>query len=556
MLKDRKFSSAQIAIGLVIFNIAFYMLFPMPGFRRWDGLMTATTIAHFSDTPWQVILFFAHTLIIPITQFFNWAVPPADPLVITAFREVCFSALNVVIIYLFFRHYLKKDLPALLLAMAYIFCHAHWQFTTGGEEKDSMLILNMVYLIGFFQFKGWLNLNIEIFKPHQPNTNSPQSWVRRMQVEIILGIVLAVSIMIHLENGLLVITTIIMYLMRKNFYRNFRTEFSELMRIMTTAGVLLLIWFSIVLFGINRITSMSGVLRWLMEYHATGEFFNTDIHFTDQFVWAYQGFRRFLVGKHFEHEMMGLEAIAATMIAVILLIRSYRHAPRIIGMTLIYIGLLTAHFFFWLPWDPEQWNPVVFCGFIVLSPAVFTTRSNKPTLVACGLVAVLAMVNFGSYHKSSEKYRPIVEQNILNNSDRVKGFNGLFLRNIPYANLAQLVAQDTKPGALIFLDQRHLANHLLIYSDLIPIIIRYLDKDDELLRNEYYLSQLSMHFYKPPFTQSEINLMLQSGREAYYLTNRKTSVNYLQNSFSVDLEIIQNFNLNNFRLYKLNPVQE
>ncbi len=546
-----KLSPVAIAISLAFFNIALYLLFPMPGFRRWDGLMTATATAHFDTTPWEVLLYFAHTLVIPLTKLFHIIVPELNSMIIPALREVSFSAVNVVIIYYFFRTYLKKDLPAVLLALTYIFCNAHWQFTTGGEEKDTMLVLNMVYLIAFFQYRGWINLGWTFFNPTD-NRDAGQvnrwSWLRP---EYLLGIILALSIMIHLENTLLILTTIVIYLAHKEFYSNTRLEITALLRILLSAGIILLLWFGFVIFGINRISNFSDAVYWLTEYHSSGEFFDANINFYKQYIGAYQGFRRFLVGNHFEHGLLSLEAIVITCIVTVLGIKSYRHAPQLIKPALIYIGILTAHFFFWLPWDPEQWNPVVFAGFILLSPAVFVTKKKIGLYSGLALVLILIAVNIYSYNIDATKYRAIYLENRENNPDRLDGFNGFFLRNIPYANLAQLIDHHTEPGAIIFLDHRHIANHLLIFSDCQPIVSKYINVDSTELRRDYYLSQLSLHFYKPAYLIEELDDAIHSGKNAYYLSNSRRSYRFLSDTFGVKLAVKKQFDLNGFQLMRL-----
>ncbi len=536
-----------MATILAAFNFFFYMLFPMPGFRRWDGLMTATTIAHFGDTPWQVILFFAHTLVIPITQFFNLIFGNADPLLVTSLREVFFSTINIVLIYYFFRNFLKSDFAAIMIGVVYIFCFSHWQFTTGGEEKDTMLVLNIIYLIGFFGLKGWISFGfvprLKLFAARYSN------WFGHHLPDLALGFILAFSIMIHLENGILVITTGIVYLIRKDFYLNFKKQIAEFLIIMLTAGILLLIWFGILIIGVNGITTIAGGLRWLLEYHATGEFFNANIVFTDQLVWAYEGFRRFLIGKYFEHDYLWIEVIVVVSIFIYLVVKSYKYSPEIIWMALIYIGVVSAHFFFWIPWDPEQWNPVAFAGFIVITPALFTYNQYLKRISGI-FVVLLILINCYTYSNLVDRYQKPYQDNKRLNAEYVGGLSGFYVRNLPYSNMAQLTNKFTEPGALILVDHRHLANHLMIYTDLEPIVTQYLDRPDEMLRDDLYLSHLSVHFYKPQISNFELIERITSGNSVYCLSNSERKIN-TSIGHLLKFDILHNFY---FRGYKLSRV--
>lgn len=547
MLGKKPISPRLMATILAAFNFFFYMLFPMPGFRRWDGLMTATTIAHFGETPWQVILFFAHTLVIPITQFFNLILGNADPLLVTSLREVSLSTINVVLMYYFFRNFLKNDVAAIMIGLAYIFCFSHWQFTTGGEEKDTMLVLNIIYLIGFFGLKGWISFGfvprLKLFAARYTN------WFGKHLAEIALGTILAFSIMIHLENGILVITTGIVYLLRKEFYLNYQKQIVEFLTIMLTAGIILLIWFGILIVGVNGITTVAGAMRWLLEYHATGEFFNANIVFTDQLLWAYEGFRRFLIGKYFEHGYLWIEVIVVTSIFIFLVVKSYKYSPEIIRMALIYIGVVSVHFFFWIPWDPEQWNPVAFAGFIVITPALFTSNQYLKRIAGI-FVVLLVVINCFTYSNLADRYQKPYQNNKQINTEYVGGLSGFYLRNLPYSNMAQLTKKFTEPGALILVDHRHLVNHLLIYTDLEPIVTQYLDQPDEKLRKDLYLSQLSVHFYKPQISNLDLIERINSGNSVYCLSNneRKISTNIGQ-----PLQFSELYNFH-FRGYKLSLV--
>ncbi|NQV37286.1 MAG: hypothetical protein HQ509_04665 [Candidatus Marinimicrobia bacterium] len=531
------------------------MLFPMPGYRLWDSLMTATSITYFEETPWRVMLYFAHNLVIPITRLFDILLPGGDPMMVTALRETVFSAFNVALIYLFFRHYLKQNLPAIIIALAYIFCKSHWRFTTGGEEKDIMLVLNIIFMIGFFQLRGWFDSGIKNFSsPEQkPNINIV-AFLKNHFPEIMLGIILAFAIMIHLENGLLILTIPVVYLFDRKFYGNIRKDLTEVFTIMFTAGSILFVWFSVLIFGINEISTLSGAVRWLLEYHYSGEYFDTKVTFIKQYVHAYSGFRRFIIGKYFEHNLLWLESIFITVGTLILAIRSYKYSPQITRLALIYLTFITIHFFFWLPWDPEQWNPVVFVGFLILAPGIFAKKNKLVNYSMLALVGCLAIINFTTHIQQAQKYSTIHDLNRSQNIDYQGGINSHFLKDIPYPNMVQFINTKIESNSIILVEKRHVANHFLMYTSHIPTVIKYLDKNENILKRKYYLSQLSLWFYKPKYSSDELKDILKFGnRNIYYLSSKSPDRTNILEKLNAKSEFIYSIGLRNFVLYQLRP---
>ncbi len=535
--------------GLIALNFGLYLLFPMAGYRRWDGLMTATVLSDFGGTPWNVIFYFAHTLVIPITKLFHLSMPSADPLLIATIRETFFSSLNVTLIYLFFRRYLKGEMPALLLGIIYIFCNAHWQFASGGEEKDTMLFFNLIYLIGLMEVKGWTEFGwLNRLRP----VRSSKHVLGRYLPEIFLGIVLALSFMIHLQNGILVLTTAGIWVARKSFYRNFKKEVLQLAFIFGTAGLLVLVWYGFLIIHINQISTIQGAMEWLFEYHHSGEFFNAKIGFFDQYTGAYSGFRSFIIGEQFNHDELWVEAILVTMFFITMSIYSLKRTPIIAGVALIYIGITTAHFFFWLPWDPEQWNPVVFTGFIILSPSIFLiNRRAVSNAILVIFTICIVLINCSDYASRAKKYQSIRTTNVLTNPNRLAGFNGHFNRYLPLSQIAQLAVSNRDSTDIIIVDRRHLANHLMLNSEIKPVIFKYLDKSDSILRKKYYLSDLSMRFYKPDYSSEEILESIDEGRKVYLLTNKLITSNKIERHWEVELEMIARFGFQGFKLYRL-----
>ncbi len=515
-----------ITLILGISNLVFYMLLPMPGYEDWDPSMAANAIKLFSETPWKILLFFAHNLVIPITKLFDLVIPNADPQMVVALRESFFSALNVSMMYIFLRVFLKKEFPAILLVVGYIFCQGHWRIATGGEEKDIMLFCKIIYLIGFFQFKGWVDLKIKflskIFKINERNLDkSNLFFIKKWRGEYALGIILAFSVMTHLENGILFPTTLFIYLLQKNTWRNIKEQALELTLIFSVASAILVFWYLFLIVGLNGITSFEGVLKWFFEYHLSGVFFKTKIIFLKQYAYASIGLRRFLIGQHFETKHYLFESIMLSIGLLITAWRAYRFSPKIVGAALIYTAFMGGHYFFNVPWLAEAWSGEVFCGFIIIGAGLFAR--DKGLLSFLGLIFVLwlSIGNIYYYNVIAEKYIEMSKINQKSNKNASKGYNGFFLRNFPSSNLAQYVSSIIKPDSILLLDNPLLITHFLNYTDIESINILYLDKGIKELMKKEHLNVLNIHFYKPNLDSKDIISQMRQGRKVYYLCDER-----------------------------------
>ncbi|RMF06904.1 MAG: hypothetical protein D6762_08555, partial [Candidatus Neomarinimicrobiota bacterium] len=352
-----------------------YGLFPFPGFRRWDSLMTATVLHQWERVGLRQIFYFAHTLVIPATRIVALIAPRLDPLVVVSLRETLLAGVNTALLYGFLRQVTGLRSGAFVMALASIFLHGRWLLVTHGEEKEMLLLLQLLLLRW-----GWLCL-----RETSAGRTSPA--LRSFRWEI-LGALMALAVAVHLENGLMVLT-LAMVLVRDSFRKKF--PWNILIRTGGMAFLLALAWFAWLIVGVNHIHTGAGAWRWLMEYHVTGEFFNVNPHLDDQALEAWKGFRRLLMGAQGEHGLLGLELMAGLTLTGLTVVRSWRRDPRSTTLALIFLGMMTLHFFYWLPWDPEQWLPVIPMGSgLILNAWGTFGRRFETLLFALTLVLAIA----------------------------------------------------------------------------------------------------------------------------------------------------------------------
>ncbi len=492
------------ALVLALCTAILYLIFPMPGFRRWDSLMSATIVQDWSTMPSTVIFFFAHTLVLPLTRLVSLMLPGTDPHVVVSIREIIFAALNSALMYWGLYRILKLKRIAFLLTSLTIIFHGRWMFATQGEEKEILLFFQQICVYLTFAYLGWIKHglpNIRHYVFYGP--------------EGILGFTLALSVMAHLENGIMVLTIVSVLgghvLKRKLSWKQF-------LLIGVSALMTGLVWFGFLIVGINGITTVAGALQWLFEYHVTGEFFSVTPHILDQAVEAWTGFRRMLIGETGEGPWMLGEMVLGTVFMIMTIKKAWKKRPGITAFFTLYLGLISFHFFFWLPWDPEQWIPTIFAGMVLVGLGWFTDGSRRKILTLGAVFTFLIFVNGYQYIQAYKSVIPYTNFRRYH-SKEMTGFSGYYLRGTPYPNLVMGLRSFLPDKAIVLVDRRHLANHFRIYTTATPIVITYLDKSNDVLRNQYLLSQLSMAIYKPPLTTAELKTMVDRGVPMFFLTN-------------------------------------
>ncbi|NOZ75881.1 MAG: hypothetical protein GXO90_11015 [FCB group bacterium] len=501
VFRDHRFVFKGIALALLTFII--YFLFPVPGFRRWDSLMSATIVHDWDSMPGSVIFFFAHTLVLPISRLISLLLPDLDPNVVVSLREILFASMNTVLLFWGLNWVLGNSRTAFWLAAITIFFHGRWMFATHGEEKEILLFFQQISVLYTFHYLHWTKYASQVF-----NISTPYI------AEIILGFLLAISVMAHLENGIIVVTIAIVLGISAG---KKQIGWAQFWLIGVSAVSLGLIWFGIIIVSVNGIRTLSGALQWLFEYHVTGEFFTITPHFFNQMVEAWTGFRRLLIGETGEGPWMTVEMVVGFGMLVITIRKAWTRNKRITAFFLIFLGLMTVHFFYWLPWDPEQWVPTIMAGMFLVSLAWFH-EYDKPRLpILIIILVVLIAANGYRYIRDGESVKPYRSFRI-NAGQHIGKVSDWVLRSSPYPNLIAGLRPYLLQDTIVLVDQRHLANHLIIYSSAVPIVTAYLDKTDDVLHKKYLLSQLSLAVYRPEFSTVELKDKIRSGELVYYLT--------------------------------------
>lgn len=483
-------------------SLGVLLLFPFPGSHKWDGLMTATVLARWNETPIREILFFAHPLVLPITKLFDLLLPWHDPLFVSTFRECFFAAATASLSYLIgFR--LWGRLPALLMGLAYLLPFSHWMHTTWAEEKDIMMFFILLFLLPFLHYHGKVRFPLL--------DKVPSPFIRPL-----LGILLALAFMVHMEAALLVPFFIATTLIWKQKEASWRTPLADLIIILSVSGVLVLIFYGYILIEINGITTLAGARDWFLSYHY--EFYPKTSP-AQKLLDSYYGFRTYFIGegKDPTWREFGLCATVNLLIMIVALRRRFSLALA----CLIYIALYCANFINFAPRDPESWAGATF--FLLILYGIFAFDGG-PTLRPIGLllgsVLLFALIvhDVHYYRREIAAYAPLQEAVRKIDRSRFSWIERRIQEHAPDAMFVQIAAPYLKPDALVSVGHRYIANNLLLYTSADPLVLRYLDRSKEQLLHENRLSVLSMFFYRPHLDSRELAFQTRMGRPLYHIT--------------------------------------
>lgn len=544
-----------ISVALAASCFLLYTCFAWPGYWQWDGLMTATAVHDFARAPWDVLLYFAHTPVIPLTRAFHLANPTGDPMLATAVRESLCAAANVGLLFLFLSTLLRRELPALLLAVAWMVSEGHWRLASGGEEKDFLILIGMPYLLGFYQILGWFDLGFP-FSTGKTERSQDDARRRRRRQAVWLGVFLAVACIGHLESGLLVIMTILVFPLRRRMLTHPREEVTVLALILGTAGVLTAAWYGFVLFGVNGFRSLDESRRWFLEYHLSGEF-----HRDPDLVQSYRGFRGYLLGDERRepgHGQLLVEAIVMSVLMGIAAVRGARFAPRVVAPALVLLALKALHFRDFIPEFPEVWGGAAFVGLVVVGAGAFPARRaalrRGTVAVATVLVVLLAGANLSAHMQRSWRY-DWMSRIYRHDPERVASPAAAAMqRHLPLANLVRVSARFIEPGSIVFVDERELCSYLRIHTDLEPIFAPYFDEDrDELIRNDA-MSQLSRRYYLPRRNAAQLSREMRAGRRVYALTEEDAPDERVVRLLAARTRLVEEIHYRDWAVHELIPV--
>ena len=330
--------------AIAVVSTALFVLFPTPGYRGWDGWMTASSLASWHDTPWKAIFYFAHPLLIPFTKLFSLALPFEDQLFVVMVRECIMAGVNTALVYLLVRALIGDRVAALLVAAAFQLAHGNWYGATMCEEKNTMLVLSMLAALPYAHLRGWIRL-------------APLDRVPSLGLAAIVGGTMALAFCVHVQNGLLVPWVLITCVARRDFIRDPRRGIAELAVIFGVAGALVagiilpIAWFS------QGVRDVSGLANWLFEYHRSGQFVDTDYDFVERIVQGWVDFRGYVFGPKRLRGADGLQCAVGIIFAIAMIARAMKFYRAVAAALLLFVGLVTANFFNMAPTIDDWGEP-------------------------------------------------------------------------------------------------------------------------------------------------------------------------------------------------------
>lgn len=473
-------------------SAALYLAVPFIGERKWDALMTGAVLARPEWVTPREVLFFAHPLVIPLTAPFAWAL--GDPLLAAGAREALFGGLVVGLAVWASARLTGSRLAGVLAGAVLTLATSRWQLATSGEEKEVALAFGGAFLLLYLDDRGLLPLV------------QARAWRERHGLRgVVLAVLLALALAVHLVNGLLVLVVLADVILAGSQRREAARAAGQVL-----AGAALLagpffLWLAI---GPGEARTPTQVLAYFLEYHLSGEFVSVPRSPFERLVEAYLGGRAWLFGPR-ESPLPVLELVLACALCLGLALRALRAAPGPVARLLVWLALLTVHFYFYEPWDPEAWGPAALAWAIVgAAGAGAPGPARKPLLVlgAAGLL-VLAGCQAEALRGAREQVAPLT-----------RFAAGGSLSPAPLADVVRWMDARLEPEAWVVVSHRHLASYFHIYTRRMPVVRDYLDQPPEELRTRFLLTTLSLSFYTPPVTSAELREAARAGRPVYLLT--------------------------------------
>jgi hypothetical protein len=486
-----------IALLLGAASAALLLLVPFVGDRQWDGLMTASVLARGGAA--REWLFFAHPLVIPLTVPFSWIT--RDPLGAAALREAMFGGVVVALAYLGARAAAGRA-AGIIAAVTLILAASRWRLASSGEEKEIALAFGGAFLFLYADHRGAWDLGLARWRRVRPAAR-----------RIALAALLAVAIAVHLVNGVLVFVVMADVLLDRSRRKTAREAGAIVGLALAAVGL----FFLCVAIGPGGARSPGGVVRHFLEYHLSGEFVSVPRRVGARFVDAYLGGREWLVGPR-PAAVPIVEMLAALAVVGAIVARALRNGGRGAALLFVWIALLSAHFYFYEPWDPEAWGPagLAWCtlGAIGLAApsqggdARLARRWRLVSRIVAGAALAGMAVNVAWF--AIQDRRDAAPAAFL--------ADGRAPSAAPLADLARHVDRRLPEGAILLVDDRLVASYFHAYTRREPIVVEYLDLTREQLVKEQRLSTLSLRFYAPRMTREEIVAAARGGTPVYYLT--------------------------------------
>jgi len=437
--------------------------------------------------------------------------PFEDAMLVVTCREVTFAALNAALVYVLFSEILRSRSGGVLVSLAFTLPLEHWLLATRGEEKDMMLFFLLLVMLPFFHLRGWIHL--QVFRH-----------IRRSRLAALVGGLLALSVAVHLQNGLLVPFLLLATALSRDFRANWRRDLYELAILYGVASISAAAFFLPVAWWAIGVRDTKGFLRWLFEYHMSGQWVDTHYVFAQRILQAYTAFRQYLFGWHLPAPG-GVECVIALGLLTLVLARAWRAHRDLCLANALFLGLLTFHFFNYRQ-EPEPWAGASIAGLTLV--ALASWQRDLPVLRQPGLalwvalISVLGVLIVGTYRNAFDEVARLYAGNAASYPARYGALERHFQTHLYEAQIALRIDLTVENEAIILVENRHLVNAFRVYTDRMPIVPRYLDRTEEYFnRPNVALTVLSRHFYIPASSSNMLRDLALSGRPLYYVTGSR-----------------------------------
>jgi len=494
------------ALGIGAVSSALYLACPHVGDRQWDALMTAAVLARPEAVRTEELLFFAHPLVIPLTAPFMRLT--GDPLAAAALREICAGGLVVALGFLGARAVTGPRRPGqttgqtagLVASLMLCLAASRWRLATSGEEKEIALAAGGTFLWLYLDHRDLWQLELGAWRA------LPAS-VRR----VVLGLLLALAAAIHLVNGLLVLVVAadagLAWLDRRRGPHT-RGAWYEAASVLGVAALIAGPFFLWLALGPGGARGPREVLGHFLEYHLSGEFVSVPDSLGERLLAAYTGARAWLVGEY-DCRWPAFETTAAIVAAFALVASARRSGGAAVDRLLVWLALLTAHFFFYEPWDPEAWGTAALAWAVVGAKGLLAPGRAGPlrTAMAFGALVLLAVLDGRTLQEERTAAIPV---RTLVDAPRPA--------SAPLADLSRWIDRRLEPDAILLVSDRLLVPYFEIYTSRRPLVREYLDLGPEELRQRHHLTVLSLRFFTPHMGLGDVARAVAAGRPVYLLT--------------------------------------
>jgi len=500
----------HLFMALVLIVLGLYLVDPANGIRGWDPLITACVTGRWGQVPGSNLFHFAHILVIPITLAFRLLTWFVDPLSTVTITESAFAALSSGLLFLTLRGLGSGRAYSFLGALTMPLCYGLWVGSTSGEEKSMAL-----FAMSLFMFYYMRHLGITRTMEGSGEGGYPRT--------VLLGILMAVAILVHLVNLILVPVVMISMAYHHLILERKPRRLTDLVPLLGSAGLLVGISYLVVGMGFNHLRSISDYRTWIFQYHSgrislfdIGASTGTLLEQTALGIWK-TFLRPGLVGD--PQPLLALAPWLLALVAAVMALSwwvTFRHGSKDLAvLALAFTAIHAAHFSRYEPYHWESWINLLFFMLLIplyalwvfpfggrdepardqSSPARTDRRQFQAIrlVVAAVMVLILALAN-GGLLWSDNRYN--LNQEIVSRVQAVLGKQGILLQN--YAFLEHYFILNPGPQTII-------------WGNLYP------DGKRKLESLSIYWTPYSATFYQSAETVGSLNRRIREGTPVFFM---------------------------------------